>query len=65
MFETWIEAAEYCADVYGIYVDLEDRYFHCPFCDEPLYESDWLSHRWDICPVCEGFFEEEVVENAW
>ena len=30
---SWEEAARHCEDVFGVYVDLEERFFICPECD--------------------------------
>ena len=57
-FQNWQETAHYCEIVYGIYVDWEERFFHCPECDEPIYECDWGNHEWTMCPVCEFEWEE-------
>lgn len=48
---TWENVAKMCEDVYGIYVNWEERFFICPECDEPIYECDFDS--FNICPVCE------------
>ena len=55
----WEQAAKMCETVFGIYVDWEERFFHCPECDEPLLLEDWKHHCWEICPVCGfNFFDE-------
>lgn len=59
-FANWEEAARYCEDVYGIWIDWEDRFFHCPECDEPIYECDWgpeSTADWSMCPICEFIFD--------
>ena len=56
--KTWEEAAKYCEDIYGAYVDWEERFFHCPECDEPIYCIDWENHNFSYCPVCEFFYYE-------
>lgn len=52
----WEEAAKYCEETYGIFVDWEERFFICPECDEPLYECDWPSEEFISCPICEFHF---------
>lgn len=56
----WEANAKIVEEVYGGYVDWEERFYNCPECGEPIYESDWdaneLVHF--LCPVCE-FNEEE------
>ena len=58
MFKTWEDAANYCEDIFGVYVDWEERFFHCPGCDEPILEEDWNNHDWSMCPICEICWEE-------
>lgn len=56
----WEQVARFCQDVYGIYVDWEERFYECPECAlEPIYEEDYNSYEdfYDdegniICPVC-------------
>ena len=55
---TWNEAAEYCENEFGSYVDWDEEFFICPECGEPLYKEDYESHRWAVCPVCESAFTE-------
>ena len=57
--ETWYEAAEFCEKTYGIYVDLDEGFFICPECAEPIYECDWENHDWATCPICEFEFQGE------
>ena len=52
----WEYAAKMCEDVYGIFVDWEERFFICPECDEPIYECDFS--EFSICPVCEFEWED-------
>ena len=54
MFKTWEDAAKYCEDVFGAYVDWDERFFHCVECDDVIYECDWPNHDWSMCPVCEN-----------
>ena len=60
---TWEYCASYCEKTYGVHVDWEEDFFHCPECDEPIYKCDWENHdAWTVCPVCEFDFvtsEEE------
>lgn len=51
----WEENAREVEEVYGGFVDWEERFYECPECGEPIYEDDWtyaelFSH---LCPVCE------------
>jgi predicted RNA-binding Zn-ribbon protein involved in translation (DUF1610 family) len=55
MFETWEEAAKYCEETFGVYVDWEERFFHCPECGEPILEEDWEDYSWGMCPICGNF----------
>jgi hypothetical protein len=42
---------------YGAYVDWEERFYSCPFCDEPIYEEDWADEEYGefLCPICEDY----------
>ena len=55
---TWKQAAKFCEETYGTYVDWEVGFFSCPECGEPICESDWDEHDWSICPICDFDFEE-------
>lgn len=52
----WEEAAKYCEETYGIFVDWDERFFECPECGEPLYFEDWPSEEFVTCPICEFHF---------
>lgn len=51
----WEENAKYVAEVYGAYVDWEERFYDCPECGEPVYECDWSENELCdfLCPICE------------
>lgn len=53
---SWEYVAKMCEDVYGIYVDWEEKFFICPECDEPIYECDF--DDFSVCPVCEFEWED-------
>ena len=56
---TWHEAGTYCEEVYGMTMNINEGYFVCPECGEPILEEDWDEHDdWDICPICGFMFEE-------
>ncbi len=58
--KTWEEAAKYCEDTYGSFINWEEEFFVCPECDEPILKEDWEEHNFTICPVCEfDFFNED------
>lgn len=57
-FKCWEDAAKYCEDTFGVYVDWEERFFHCPECGEPLLKEDWEHHNWNECPVCGCIFTD-------
>lgn len=56
----WESNAKYVENVFGGYVDWEERFYECPECGEPVYEYDWTEEdlKDTICPIC-GFSEEE------
>ena len=56
----WEKAAKFCEETFGSYVDWEERFFHCPECDDIVYECDWEDHDFEICPICEFNFEEDA-----
>lgn len=60
----WEANANYVNEVYGAYVDWEERFYLCPECEEPIYESDWSTNELCVylCPIC-GFSEEEEEEE--
>lgn len=51
----WEINAKIVENVYGGYVDWEERFYNCPECEEPIYECDWTSEELKemLCPVCE------------
>ena len=65
---TWKEIAKRCEEIYGTYVDLDEGFFICPECDEPIYRCDWREIDFTLgeeyygriyCPVCEEVILEE------
>lgn len=57
----WEIVAKYIEEELGGFVDWDERFFNCPACGEPVYESDWLTWwPWKRCPICDfDFFEED------
>lgn len=57
----WERNAHDVENIYGGYVDWEERFYECPECGEPIYESDWSYSELAnyICPVCELEGDEE------
>lgn len=51
----WEKIAKENQEVYGIYIDWEERFFNCPECGEPIYECDWADSELlpECCPICE------------
>ena len=56
----WIDRAEQVEENYGTLVDYTERFYICPECGEPVYESDWDMEDLEdtICPIC-GFYDLE------
>lgn len=56
----WEKNANEVVNVYGGYVDWEERFYNCPECGEPIYECDWSNAELKefLCPVCEYNGEE-------
>lgn len=54
----WERKAIIVEETYGTFVDWDEKFFICPECGEPIYESDWDDELLDDCPVC-GFEWEE------
>ena len=63
----WEKVARYCQEVYGSYIDWEERFYECPECGEPVYECDYNEHgdyytlrdEGPLCPVCWSLYEDE------
>ena len=57
----WEINAHEVEDIYGGYVDWEERFYNCPECGEPIYECDWSADDLHamLCPVCEMLHEED------
>ena len=53
----WESNAMFAQKEYGAYVDWEERFYSCPFCDEPIYEEDWADEEYGefLCPICEDY----------
>ena len=51
----WEKNAKEIEEVYGEFVDWEEKFYICPECGEPVYKCDWdesdLSRF--LCPICE------------
>lgn len=52
-FSKFKEVALYCEETFGVEINLEEEYFNCPECGEPIYYIDWynLKDYWH-CPIC-------------
>ena len=61
----WENLAKYCQEVYGVFIDWEERFFICPECAEPIYEDDWSTDELGgCCPVCgTDWYDEEEEEE--
>ena len=56
----WELNARIVEQIYGGYVDWDERFYECPNCGEPVYECDWSNRQLytELCPIC-GFEVEE------
>lgn len=63
----WEKNAYEVINIYGGYVDWEERFYLCPECGEPIYECDWTRDELEhyLCPVCEFDGEDEDDEPDW
>ena len=56
---SWLTAAVYCEETFGVHVDMAEGFFVCPECSELIYECDWDAYSdWEMCPICEFCWEE-------
>lgn len=61
----WDEAAVFCHDTYGCFVDWKEGYFACPDCGEPIYMDEWEDNVPDHCPICSFDFVENRSFTDW
>lgn len=57
----WERNARTVEEEYGVFVNWEERFYICPFCDEPVLEEDWSEEELTefYCPICEDADREE------
>ena len=55
MINRWEENAKCVENVYGSYVNWDNRFYICPECGEAVYEVDWDNDDLEnfMCPICE------------
>lgn len=55
MVNYWRENAKTVEQVYGSYVNWDERFYICPECGEAVYEIDWKNDELEdfLCPICE------------
>ena len=57
---SWITALKYCVREFGVHYGMEEGFFECPECGEPLLKEDWEDHDFNYCPICEiNFYDCE------
>ena len=55
----WEQNARAVRDIFGGFVDWDEKFYNCPECGESIYECDWDEDDLDsICPVC-GFPQDD------
>lgn len=37
--KNWEQAAKFCEEIFGAYVDWDEEFFNCPECNEPIYSG--------------------------
>lgn len=56
----WEQNARIASEWFGAQVNLDERFYICPECGEPIYENDYDEEDVELmnvlCPVC-GFTE--------
>lgn len=57
----WEKNAHLVETIFGGFVDWDERFYLCPECGEPVYETDWCIEdlMLYLCPICE--FEGEAL----
>ena len=58
----WEKNAFNIKNIYGGFVDWEERFYNCPYCGEPIYEDDYTDeeHKEFLCPICEDIDEDQL-----
>ena len=60
LYLNWEDTALYCKHTFGSFVDLENKFFICPECNEPIFLEDWrFEYPQYICPICETNYNDE------
>lgn len=55
----WEQNARAVRDIFGGFVNWDEKFYNCPECGEPIYECDWDEDDLDpICPIC-GFPQDD------
>ena len=58
----WEYVARKVQEEYGARVDWNERFYICPECGEPIYETDWNETDFVVfengvrCPICEFWY---------
>lgn len=62
----WEINAHKVEDIFGGYVDWDERFYECPDCGEPIYECDWSDEDlvFELCPICE-FLDEDLCDEPY
>lgn len=56
---SWLENANFAETVCDAFVNWEEKFYICPECGEPIYETDWEEAELDkeFCPICGVIYE--------
>ena len=57
----WEINAKAVEEVYGGFVDWDERFYNCPECGEPIYECDWTAEELGEIEICRQNYRPSTV----